>query len=47
MNNDRYSTNKTIEIDSNSDDTNSCEIIDDHHETTGIEVKWLIVRFIL
>jgi hypothetical protein len=33
------SSNTVIEIDSDSDNTNSSNIIDEHHETTGIEVN--------
>jgi len=39
MNNGRQSFNKTIVIDSDSNDENSSEIVDDHQETTGIEVN--------
>lgn len=45
MNNDN-SPIKTIEVDSNSDDSNSCEIINDHQETTGIEVQFIYVCFL-
>jgi len=39
VNNDSHSSNKIIEIDLDSNSLNSCEIIDEHHETTGIEVN--------
>lgn len=35
--NESHSSNTIIEIDSDSDNTNSCKIIDEHRETTGIE----------
>jgi len=40
MNNGRQLYDKTIEINSDSDDT--CEIINDHEESTGFEVSLLI-----
>lgn len=46
MNNDNNSANKTVEVDSDSDDSISCEIINDHQETTGIEVQFIYVCFI-
>jgi len=39
VNNDSHLSNTTIEIGSDS----SCEIIDDHHETPGIEVNIFIL----
>lgn len=40
MNNGNVSSIKTIEIDSDSDDlNNSCQILNDHQENIGIEVK--------
>lgn len=41
--NKSHSSNTIIEIDSDSDNTDSCKIIDERCETTGIEVNLLIL----
>lgn len=46
-NNGGKSFNKTIEIDSDSNDENLCEIINDHQEITGIEVNLLKILIFL
>lgn len=38
-----HSSNTIIDIDSDSDNTDSCKIIDEHRETTGIEVNLFIL----
>jgi len=41
VNNDSHSSNTIIEIESDNDSISSCEIIGDHHKSTGIEVNIL------